>query len=334
MAWTIRSALGLIPSSCTKDLSILIVEAALVRHWTLADADLAVVERRRGGHNQLGYALQLCAFRYPGRLLRPGEAIQETALNFVANQLVSAPTFSPHMRQGPTRAANNLTGCGSRSASICMARPWPGAAGLAVARGVGLDERCHCRREADGRTAPAQDRRPRFERRRTIGHRRPGRGRAPRRRTAHPQPVLRTDRSSGRSARVQGGRIDECAGLDAAATRRAGPQALKRIVAQLAHLRTVGLDPAAAEGVQPERLRKLAREGACFTAQHLRAPSPLRRRSTLVATVPDTMARLIDAGVVLFDRAVGRMFRRAEAREENAVLRDARAGSSSSLVPP
>ena len=37
------------------------------------------------------------------------------------------------------------------------------------------------------------------------------------------------------------------------------------------------------------------------------------------------MARLTDDGVSLFDRAVGRMFRRAEAREEDAVLRNARA---------
>ena len=70
---------------------------------------------------------------------------------------------------------------------------------------------------------------------------------------------------------------------------------------------------------------KLAREGGRFTAQHLRALSPLRRRATLVATVLDTTTRLTDDGVALFDRAVGRMFRRAEAREEEAVLRDARA---------
>jgi hypothetical protein len=79
-----------------------------------------------------------------------------------------------------------------------------------------------------------------------------------------------------------------------------------------------GLDPACAEGVHPERLRKLAREGGRFTAQHLRALSPLRRRATLVATVLDTMIRLTDDGVALFDRAVGRMFRRAEVREEDA----------------
>ena len=39
----------------------------------------------------------------------------------------------------------------------------------------------------------------------------------------------------------------------------------------------------------------------------------------------DTTTRLTDDGVALFDRTVGRIFRRAEAREENAVLRDARA---------
>ncbi len=102
-------------------------------------------------------------------------------------------------------------------------------------------------------------------------------------------------------------------------------KALARIVEQLICLRIIGLDPACAEGVHPERLRKLAREGGRYTAQHLRALSLLRRRATLVATVLDTTARLTDDGVGLFDRAVGRMFRRAEAREEDTLLRDARA---------
>ena len=42
---------------------------------------------------------------------------------------------------------------------------------------------------------------------------------------------------------------------------------------QLTCLRAVGLDPACAKGVHPERLRKLAREGERYTAQHLRALS-------------------------------------------------------------
>lgn len=104
-----------------------------------------------------------------------------------------------------------------------------------------------------------------------------------------------------------------------------GQRALARLVERLDALRTLDLDPVCADGVHPERLRKLAREGARLAAQHLRALSPLRRRAALVATVLDATTRLTDEGVGLFDRAVGRMFRRAEVREQNALLRDARA---------
>lgn len=66
-------------------LALPVAEPELIRHWTLSAADLAVIERRRRDPNQLGFALQLCAFRYPGRLLRPREAIPEPALCFVAS---------------------------------------------------------------------------------------------------------------------------------------------------------------------------------------------------------------------------------------------------------
>jgi hypothetical protein len=51
----------------------------------------------------------------------------------------------------------------------------------------------------------------------------------------------------------------------------------------------------------------------------------LRRHATLVATVLDTITRLTDDTVALFDRAVDRMFRRAEVREQDALMRDIRA---------
>jgi hypothetical protein len=49
-----------------------------------------------------------------------------------------------------------------------------------------------------------------------------------------------------------------------------------------------------------------------------------QNQAILVATVLDTTARLTDDIIVLFDRAVGRLLRRAEVREEEAVLRNAR----------
>ncbi len=66
-------------------------EPALVRHRTLIEADLAAVSRRRRDRNRLGYALQLCALRFPGRVLRPGELIPAEALRFIADQLDANP---------------------------------------------------------------------------------------------------------------------------------------------------------------------------------------------------------------------------------------------------
>ena len=47
-------------------------ETALLRHYTLSGDDIEHVRVRRGGHNRPSFALQLCAFRYPGRLLAAG----------------------------------------------------------------------------------------------------------------------------------------------------------------------------------------------------------------------------------------------------------------------
>src|SRR3954462_1562948 len=62
-------------------------EADLALHCTLSPADHAAIQGRRGDHNRLGFTLQLCALRYPGRLLRPGETIPHPALNHLASQL-------------------------------------------------------------------------------------------------------------------------------------------------------------------------------------------------------------------------------------------------------
>ena len=62
-------------------------EAALLRHYTRSDDDIEHIRVRRGGHNRLGFALQLCAFLYPGRLLVAGEAIPRNVRRCIAAQL-------------------------------------------------------------------------------------------------------------------------------------------------------------------------------------------------------------------------------------------------------
>jgi hypothetical protein len=86
-------------------------------------------------------------------------------------------------------------------------------------------------------------------------------------------------------------------------------RALARLLEQRAVLSAIALDPVSAEGVHPERLRRLAREGARFTAQHLRVLSSSRRRSTLVATVLDTITCLTDDSGADWQEAVAAAIR-------------------------
>ena len=48
-------------------------ERGMVRHYTLSSEDLALINRRRGDPNRLGFALMLCYLRFPGRILQQGE---------------------------------------------------------------------------------------------------------------------------------------------------------------------------------------------------------------------------------------------------------------------
>ena len=59
----------------------------MVRHFTLSEADLAVVSLRRGSANRLGFAVQLCLLRYPGRPLRTGEIVPYPALQSVTEEI-------------------------------------------------------------------------------------------------------------------------------------------------------------------------------------------------------------------------------------------------------
>ena len=54
-------------------------EADLLRHYTLSDEDLQNIGAKRRPRNKLGFALQLCVLRYPGRLLVPGDRVRSAA---------------------------------------------------------------------------------------------------------------------------------------------------------------------------------------------------------------------------------------------------------------
>lgn len=70
-------------------------EDSLIRRYSLSPADRLEIELRRREHNRLGFAVQLCLMRYPGRVLGAEETPPRAMLRYVADQ--SAPTRK-HLR--------------------------------------------------------------------------------------------------------------------------------------------------------------------------------------------------------------------------------------------
>lgn len=79
-------------------------ESSLLRHYTLGDDDLGHIHERRRPENRLGFALQLCALRYPGRALAPGEVMPHEVLSFIGAEIgVSADALLTYAARRQTR---------------------------------------------------------------------------------------------------------------------------------------------------------------------------------------------------------------------------------------
>ena len=79
-------------------------EDEVVRHHSLGPDDLAAIAEARTPANRLGYALQLCCLRYPGRHLRHGETLPAIMLDHHAGCCQSNRHLSPLSAGIPNRS--------------------------------------------------------------------------------------------------------------------------------------------------------------------------------------------------------------------------------------
>ena len=87
-------------------------ERGIVQYYTLTPADLDLIDKKRAGANRLGFALLLCAMRFPGRILDVGETPTAEVLAFVAAWAarcdVCVPPRSLRRRAAPGAASLGL----------------------------------------------------------------------------------------------------------------------------------------------------------------------------------------------------------------------------------
>ncbi len=288
-------------------------EDALIKQYTFNDADLSAIRQRRGQHNRLGFAVQLCYLRHPGFALPPDGEPPVSLLTHVGRQLRIEPEMWPQYSQRPETRREHLaelqTWLNLRPFSATdYRRAVQQLSELAqqTDRGIVLVEALIEQLRQQRIILPTVDVIERVcSEALTRGTRRVH--------EALTSPL--TDQHhlalDGLLTMREGSKGSGLIWL----RQPPGPPKPKHILAHLARLKTLRelwLPEGLEHAIHQNRLMKLAREGGQMTAQHLRDLEPRRRYATLVAVILDTRATLIDEIIDLHDRFMGALFSRAK----------------------
>ena len=288
-------------------------ERGRVRHYTLSSEDLALINRRRGDPNRLGFALILCYLRFPGRILQQGEQPPAALCAFVAEQLSLAATqFGDDAKRDQTRREHVLeieNALGLRPLTRGLYRElaaWLLPTALATDHGptlvATLLEELRARRIVCPPLAAIE--------------RRAGSVRARKQRQLWRQLADELTDQQRQSldqlleVRVGGGQ-STLAGLRQTAY-AATTGNFPKLIERLSLVRALGIEPERASRVHQNYWLKLAREGGQSTVQHLAELEPLRRYATLTALVLELKATLTDEALSMFEPLVGQLFKKSE----------------------
>ena len=303
-------------------------EPSMLQHYTLAEDDLEHIRQRRRPHNRLGFTLQLCALRYPGRLLAPGEVIPNEVLRFLAAQLdLQAEDLLPYASREETRVEHLeiLRGVyGYRNfagrAAITL-RTWlDGQAELARSNEE-LARRFVERCRSSQIIVPAISTIERLCADALVDAER----RIDARIASRLSPSVRTG-LDGLLTELVDDRVTRFVWLR---QREVGSNsaAARRLLDRLEFLQSINLPPNAVSDVPPHRVTQLRRQGERYFADGLRDVSADRRLAVLAVCVVEWRAAIADAVVETHDRIVGRTWREAKQ------VADARINDEKSEVP-
>lgn len=271
-------------------------EALLVQHHSLDAEDLAAIGTARTPATQLGYALQLCCLRYPGRHLRQDELLPAVMLDLIAEQVgVEANVIADFARRTPTRY-DQLATIKARFGYTDLNRPtratmmaWLEAEAMTIIDGRVLLDRLlgemRVRRivipgvSVVERMAAEAMHRAETDLIGAID----GSLDAGARQRLH---ALIDDKVHERQSRLSWLREPEP---------RVASASLAEILEKVALIRWTGVSTLFVEPRHEPRLAQFAREGVRYTAQAFQQMRPARRRVVLLATLREMEATLTDA---------------------------------------
>ena len=297
--------------------------AAIVRHYTFSPDDLALIRQRRRDANRLGFAVHLAYLKFPGRVLGSEEVPASDMVAFLAHQLgVQSDAYCEYARRDETRR-EHLSDIQSYLHVRSFTRDdYRYVAKIATTEAIGTDrgdaivaamvEALRTR----GVLLPAP----------TILERIGLAARARARKQAHKDLVEGLERrtiSELETLIV----VSDARNRTTLAWLRDWPEAptqknLLGVVERLQFVRRLAVAPHREQRIYRARYRAIAKETSILSAQHLSRFDTPRRLATLVVFVREMEAVLTDAALVMFDKMLGGVFRRADrAYRENVVHR-------------
>ena len=288
-------------------------QATILRHYTLADDDIEHIRTRRHSRNRMGFALQLCAFRYPGRLLSPGETIPLEVSQFIAAQLGEKPdALACYAETDVTRRRHladlrefygykMFSGRGARDLKAWLeeqAETAPSNRDLAqkfveecrraqtILPGVSVVERlCADALVSAERKIESQ----------TVGQLSDE--------TREQLDALLIEMVDGKVSRFIWLRQFEVGSNSADAS---------RLLDRLEHLQGLKVPPSLLDGIPPNQITRLRRQGERYFADGLRDIGSDRRLAILAVCAIEWHAAIADALVETHDRIVGKTWRDAK----------------------
>jgi TnpA family transposase len=301
----------------TRLFAIAVDPPEMAKHCVLSTRDQVLVRAKRRASNRLGFAIQLCVLRYPGRVIDPAESPPASMLSFVASQIGIDPLlFGDYARRAETRREHLLElqkllrlrsfslpdwrACLQVGADAAWAtdRGEPIVQAMlahlrttnvllpaaAVLERIGLAARVRARRKAfealaDGLTDAERD---------------------------ALESLLTVDPEVHRSRFAWLRDYSESP----------APSNIIALLDRLEFVRGLGIRPERAGRIHAARLSRLVDEGAIMTVQHIADLEPTRRTAVLVAQISSLGTRLADATLAMFEKYMGSLFTKAQNRDE------------------
>jgi TnpA family transposase len=299
-------------------------EDSLIRNYTMSGDDLDRAFRKRGHHNQLGFAVQLCLMRHTGCQIAQNDAAPAEVVSFIAGQLgVSSAVLADYGSRDNTRREHSaelqellglrmMTRADRRAALVASID-----AAAATDKGETIATATVAAFRSRSVLLPSTDKLERIGTAgRAVARKRVQtsllEGLTPKRLEAFEQLLM----------------VDPTIRQTRFAWLRALPEApseknVLALIERLIFVRSFGLDPRRRGRIHPDRWAQLVREGTVTPSWLAGDFNAGRRHALIAAQLIELVSKLTDATITMFCRLIARLFTKSKARQDQRHL-DAR----------